>query len=88
MPCGKLFEGKEIKCQTVSRQFSWTRLTSWVYEKTSSLQDLSVYLPERNNTTEVNKFSFNESVLDVLKNTCGVGVEKKEYSKREAKSKI
>ena len=39
-------------------------------------------LPGTNDTTNVQEFSFNQSVLDVLKENCGVGQKKREKRKR------
>ena len=39
-------------------------------------------LPGMNDTTNVNEFPFNQSVLEILKESCGVGQRKQEKRKR------
>ena len=48
-------------------------------------QEVLKRLPDMNNTEEVDKFSFNESVLEVLKENCGVGVEKRKRQTKRGK---
>ena len=39
-------------------------------------------LPEQSDTSKVSEFSFNKSLLEVLKENCGFGIEKQKVQKK------
>ena len=74
--------GKLVKCLKSTNLVFGSRASGlWPLDRNQVLKRL----PSCNDTSNINEFSFNESVLKVLKENCGTGAPKRHGKKRGRK---